>query len=91
MGCGESGIGTGSHFFKKGGVMFGGRISQEVARHLRYGLPERTHASELGCAGELPSHELMSIYFNDQPNGFWAKHEAIRSTPLALVGLKSNF
>ena len=90
VGCGESGIGTGSHF-KKRGVMVGGGISQEVARHLRYGLPERTHASELGCAGELPSHELMSIYFNDRPNEFWAKHEAIGYAPLALMGLKPSF
>ena len=53
-----------------GGLMFGGEISQGVAGYLGYGLPEQTHASELGCVGQLPCHELMSIYFNDRPNGF---------------------
>ena len=51
---------------KKGGrVIFGGGISQGVVGHPGYGLPEHTHTSELGCVGQLPSHELMSIYFND--------------------------
>ena len=67
------------------------RISQGVAGHLGYGLPEQTHASELGRVEQLPGHELMSIYFNDRPNEFWAKHEAIGYAPLALVGLKPNF
>ena len=75
----------------KGGVMFGGGISQGVAKHLGYGLPKQTHVLELGCAGQLPGHEVMSIYFNDQSNGFWAKHEAIGSAPMALVGLKPSF
>jgi len=90
VGCGESGIGTSSHF-RKGGLMFSGGISQGVAGHPGYGLPEHTHTLELGRTGQLPSHELMSIYFNDQPNGFWAKHEAIGSAPLALMGLKPSF
>ena len=71
--------------------MFGGRISQGVAEHLGYGLPEQSHASELGHTGQLPDHELMSIYFNDQPNGFWAKHDVIGSAPMTLVGLKPSF
>ena len=75
----------------KGGVMFSCGISQGVTGHPGYGLPKQTHASELGRAGQLPDHELMSIYFNDWPNGFWAKHEAIGFVPLALVGLKPNF
>ena len=75
----------------KGEVMFSCGISQGVTGHPGYGLPEQTHASELGRAGQLPDHELMSIYFNDRPNGFWAKHEAIGSVPMALVGLKPNF
>ena len=90
VGCGESGIGTGSHF-QRGGVMFGGGISQGVAEHPGYGLPEQTHTLELGCTGQLPNHEVMSIYFNDRSNGFWAKHEAIGSAPMALVGLKPSF
>ena len=53
-----------------GGVMFGGSISLGVAGHPRYGLPEQSHSSEMGLAGKLPGHELMSIYFNGRPNGF---------------------
>ena len=71
--------------------MFGDKISQGVIEHLGYGLPEQSHASKLGRAGQLPDHELMSIYFNDRPNGFWAKHDAIGSAPMTLVGLKPSF
>ena len=74
-----------------GEVMFGGDISQEVVGHPGYSLPEQSHSSEMRCARQLPSHELMSIYFNDQPNGFWAKHDAIGSAPMTLVGLKPSF
>jgi len=52
------------------GVMFGGDISQGVAEHPGYGLPKQSHSSEMGCVGQLSGHELMSIYFNDRPNGF---------------------
>jgi len=71
--------------------MFGGGISQGVARHSGYGLPEQSHVSEMGRTGQLPNHELISIYFNGRPNGFWAKHDAIGSGPMALVGLKPSF
>ena len=74
-----------------GGVMFGCGIPQGVAGHPGYGLPKQSHSSEMGCAGKLPSHELMSIYFNGWPNGFWTKYDAIGSAPMTLVGLKPNF
>ena len=74
-----------------GEVMFGGGISQGVIEHPGYGFPKQSHSSEMGCAGQLPGHELMSIYFNDRPNGFWAKHDAIGSAPMTLVGLKPSF
>ena len=73
------------------GVMFGGGISQGVARHPGYGLPEKSHSLEMGRAEQLLNHELMSIYFNDQPNGFWAKHDVIGSAPMTLGGLKPSF
>ena len=71
--------------------MFGGRISQEVVGHLVYGLLEQSHVLEMGRVRQLLGHELISIYFNDRPNGFWAKHNAIGSAPMALVGLKPSF
>ena len=89
MGCGESGIGTDSHF--KGGVMFSSGISQRVAGHPRYGLPEHPHAQEIGRTRQLLGHELISIYSNNRPNGFWANHDATGSGPMALVGVKLSF
>ena len=74
-----------------GGVMFDDGIPQGVVRHLGYGLPEQSHASEMGCARQLLGHELMSIYFNDWPNEFWAKHDAIGFVPMTLVGFKPSF
>ena len=65
-------------------VMFGVDISQEVVGHPGYSLPEQSHSSEMRCARQLPSHELMSIYF-------WAKHDAIGFAPMTLVGLKPSF
>ena len=61
MGCGEGGIGTGSHF---GGEMFDGGLFQEVTRRLGYGFPEQSYLSEMGFAEQLPDHELMGVYFN---------------------------
>ena len=71
--------------------MFGSGISQEVVGHPGYGLLEQSHVLEMGRVRQLLGHELISIYFNDWPNGFWAKHNAIGSAPMALGGLKPSF
>ena len=87
VGCGESGTGTGSHFR---GMMFGGGISQGVAGHPGY-TPEQLHPLEMGRVEQSRGHELIRIYFNDRPNGFWVNPDVIGFAPMTLLGLKPSF
>ena len=61
VGYGKGGIGIGSHFR---GEMFDRSLFQEVAGHLGYGFPEQSHLSKMEFVEQLPSHELMVVYFN---------------------------